>query len=269
MEYIEEKTVTKECAFAAKRRISIAMSVVTTVMIVVLLIITVVFFPVTETGDRRTATVSASGMVRVGGYHFTVEELGLEECGLSEGDKVLLFFESDGRMRAAYPKEQYESRTEGRLLLIVTAAVVAVTVICLSAVVCRRSFGRPWYDYKRQLKGLRLKERKSSADVVGNILCVCVAVLVMSPEIALLWENARELYKAEQASRSIREIQLAADKIQITIDKLDGLESEIFAEGGKVQSALDSASDATANIHEIMDKLNGSETAETEEMQEE
>ena len=84
----------------------------------------------------------------------TAEELGLADFELKSGDKILLFFDKDDNIKAAYPRDFYESYSENRVLIIVWTALLGIGVLLVYAfVICRVTpFGRPWYLYCKKLK---------------------------------------------------------------------------------------------------------------------
>ena len=142
---------------AAFRRVFYGTIVLVILIVVVLLAVMLLNNPFLASGDRRYGSVQSDGTIRyvqnVNKYA-TAEELGLSDFELRSGDKIIIFFDKDDNIKAAYPRDFYESYTENRVLLIVWTALAELLVLLVYAfLICRVTpFGRPWYLYCRKLK---------------------------------------------------------------------------------------------------------------------
>ncbi|MGN0670440.1 MAG: hypothetical protein ACI4JZ_07810 [Oscillospiraceae bacterium] len=152
-------------AAAAFRRVFYGTVILAVLLVAALLVVMFLNNPFLASGDKRYGTVQSDGSIRyvqnVNKYA-TAEELGLADFELKSGDRIIIFFDKDDNIKAAYPRDFYESYTENRVMIIVWTALLGLTALLIYAfVICRvTTFGRPWYLYCRELKSLD-KPKKS------------------------------------------------------------------------------------------------------------
>lgn len=142
---------------AAFRRVYYGTIVFVVLIAVTLLAVMFLNNPFLASGDKRYGTVQSDGTIRyvqnVNKYA-SVEQLGLSGFELKKGDKIIIFFDKDDNIKAAYPRDFYESYSETRVLTIVWTALAGLLLLLIYAfVICRVTpFGRPWYLYCKKLK---------------------------------------------------------------------------------------------------------------------
>lgn len=144
---------------AAFRRVFYGTVILAVILVVALLIVMFLNNPFLASGDRRYGSVQSDGSIRyvqnVNKYA-SAEQLGLADYGLKSGDRVIIFFDKDDNIKAAYPRDYYESYTENRVMIIVWTALAGLLILLVYAfAVCRLTpFGRAWYLYCRKIKAV-------------------------------------------------------------------------------------------------------------------
>lgn len=242
-------------AAAAFQRVFYGTVILAVLLVIALLVVMFLNNPFLASGDRRYGTVQSDGSIRyvqnVNKYA-SAEELGLSEFELKSGDRVIIFFDKDDNIKAAYPKDFYESYTENRVMIIVRTALLGLTVLLVYAfVICRVTpFGRPWYLYCREIKLLGQPKLSKAQNAVIYAVSVVAALAICAPQIMKISNEIRRLQQINEFGAKIKAVQQAADKAGEITDKLDSV-SENLAEN----SALEDAKSAAEKINEIKDSL--------------
>lgn len=78
----------------------------------------------------------------------SLSELGLSDCGLSDGDSVLLFFDrATDELRAAVPQQFYDARFNSGLILMGVTLAVVILVLSAWSMVGQYALGRDFGQY--------------------------------------------------------------------------------------------------------------------------
>lgn len=240
---------------AAFRRVYYGTIILAVLLAAALLVVMFLNNPFLASGDKRYGTVQSDGTIRyvqnVNKYA-TAEELGLADFELKSGDKILLFFDKDDNIKAAYPRDFYESYSENRVLIIVWTALLGIGVLLVYAfVICRVTpFGRPWYLYCREKKSLGQPKLSKAQNAVIWAVSVIAALAICAPQIIKLSDEICRLREINDFNAKITTVQKSAEKAgEITENLNSALEN--LAEN----SALEDAKSAAEKIGEIKDSL--------------
>lgn len=245
---------------AAFRRVFYGTVILAVLLAVALLVVMFLNNPFLASGDKRYGTVQSDGSIRyvqnVNKYA-TAEQLGLSDFELKSGDKIIIFFDKDDNIKAAYPKDFYESYTENRVMIIVWTALLGLTVLLVYAfVICRVTpFGRAWYLYCREKKSLGQPKLSKAQNAVIYAVSVIAALAICAPQIMKISDEIRRLREINEFGAKIKAVQQAADKAGEITDKLNGV-SENLAEN----SALEDAKSAAEKINEIKNNLKNTQS---------
>ena len=245
---------------AAFRRVFYGTVILAVSIVAALLIVMILNNPFLASGDRRNGTVQSDGSIRyvqnVNKYA-TAEELGLADFELKSGDRIIIFFDKDDNIKAAYPKDFYESYTENRVMIIVMTALLGLTVLLIYAfVICRVTpFGRPWYLYCREKKSLGQPKLSKAQNAVIYAVSVMAALAICAPQIMKISDEIRRLREINEFGAKIKAVRQAADKAGEITDKLTGA-AENLGENG----ALEDAKSAAEKINEIKNNLKNTQS---------
>lgn len=240
---------------AAFRRVFVGTVILAVLLVAALLVVMFLNNPFLASGDRRYGSVQSDGSIRyvqnVNKYA-TAEELGLADFELKSGDRVIIFFDKDDNIKAAYPRDFYESYMENRVMIIVWTALLGLTALLVYAfVICRLTpFGRPWYLYCREKKSLGQPNLSKAQNAVIYAVSVVAALAICAPQIVKISDEIRRLQEINEFGAKIKAVQQAADKADEITDKLTGA-SENLGEN----SALEDAKSAADKINEIKNNL--------------
>ena len=247
-------------AAAAFRRVFYGTVVLAVLLAVTLLVVMFLNNPFLASGDKRYGTVQSDGSIRyvqnVNKYA-TAEQLGLSDFELKSGDKIIIFFDKDDNIKAAYPKDFYESYTENRVMIIVWTALLGLTVLLVYAfVICRMTpFGRPWYLYCREKKSLGQPKLSKAQNAVIYAVSVIAALAICALQIVKISDEIRRLREINEFGAKIKAVQQAAEKAGEIADNLNSA-AENLAEN----SALEDAKSAAEKINEIKNNLNNTQS---------
>lgn len=258
-------------AARAFRRVLAGAIVLAVCFAAVLLVVMFINISSINSENDRYGSVQDDGSIRYtdnGFKYVSAEELGLSDAGLKAGDGVVIFFDSSDNITSAYPKEYYDEYTGSRLMAIILTLLLGGTVIIIYAlVICRLTpFGRDWYLYCREKKGLEEQKLSKKQNAAIYAVSLAVSLIVCAPQIVNLVGEIQRMQEIEAFGRTISDAREAAGRAQEMTDKLDGLNSRLSSD-----SALEDAKNAADNVREIADSLNGlnssdesgDETAET------
>lgn len=181
-------TPAEKNAIKAFNRIIIGTLILCFFMIIAIIISTASFFmnPIGGHGDKRYGTVQDDGRIRyTQGTHqyMTQEELGLEQYQLTQGDKVVLFFDSvTEELISAYP-ENVSTASENKWAIgMLSILVVSIIILLFYAMfICRMtSWGSPLYQWlNTQPRWLEIKNGNKDWKQMPLWLKLVVAVLVL------------------------------------------------------------------------------------------
>lgn len=245
---------------AAFRRVFYGTIILAVLLAVALIAVMILNNPFLASGDRRNGTVQSDGSIRyvqnVNKYA-TAEELGLSDFELKSGDKIIIFFDKDDNIKAAYPRDFYESYTENRVMIIVWTALLGLTVLLIYAfVICRVTpFGRPWYLYCREKKSLGQPRLSKAQNAVIWAVSVIAALAICAPQIMKISDEIRRLQEINEFGAKIKAVQKAAEKAGEITDNLNSA-AENLAEN----SALEDAKSAADKINEIKNNLKNTQS---------
>lgn len=245
---------------AAFRRVFYGTVIIAVSIVAALLIVMFLNNPFLASGDRRNGTVQSDGSIRyvqnVNKYA-TAEELGLADFELKSGDRVIIFFDKDDNIKAAYPKDFYESYTENRVMIIVRTALLGLTALLIYAfVICRVTpFGRPWYLYCREKKSLGQPKLSKAQNAVIYAVSVIAALAICAPQIVKISGEIRRLREINEFGARIKAVRQAADKAGEITDKLTVASGNLGE-----NSALEDAKSAAEKINEIKNNLKNTQS---------
>lgn len=245
---------------AAFRRVYFGTIILAALVFAALIAVTIMNNPFLDSGTKRYGTVRNDGKI---GYvqgetkYISAEKLGFADYELKSGDRVIIFFDKNDEIKSAYPQNFYEKYTENRVLTIVFAALLGITVLMIYAfVICRLTpFGRPWYLYCREIKNLGIPKISRKKKAVIYAIAAVVAIAVLTPQIAALVGEIREMREIEEFGRKIKSVREAAEKAQEMSDNLIGLDEKLSD-----NSALDKAKSAAEKIGEIKNNLKNTQS---------
>ena len=245
---------------AAFRRVFYGTIVLAVLLAVALLVVMFLNNPFLASGDKRYGTVQSDGSIRyvqnVNKYA-TAEQLGLSDFELKSGDRVIIFFDKDDNIKAAYPKVFYESYTENRVMIIVWTALLGIAVLLVYAfVICRVTpFGRAWYLYCREKKSLGQPKLSKAQNAVIYAVSVIAALAICALQIVKISDEIRRLREINEFGAKIKAVQQAAEKADEIADNLNSA-AENLAEN----SALEDAKSAAEKINEIKNNLKNTQS---------
>lgn len=245
---------------AAFRRVFYGTVILAVSIVAALLIVMILNNPFLASGDRRYGTVQSDGSIRYVqnvNKFATAEELGLADFELKSGDRVIIFFDKDDNIKAAYPKDFYESYTENRVMIIVRTALLGLTALLIYAfVICRVTpFGRPWYLYCREKKSLGQPKLSKPQNAVIYAVSVIAALAICAPQIVKITDEIRRLREINEFGAKIKAVRQAADKAGEITDKLT-----VAAENLSENSALEDAKSAAEKVNEIKNNLKNTQS---------
>ena len=85
--------------------------------------------------------------------YLSLEEFGLDEYNLQDGDRVVLFFNSpEDELIDAMPKSVYEDNENKVLSVLPIAMAIAVVVIVVFALVGRKIIGKDFYEFHKRCR---------------------------------------------------------------------------------------------------------------------
>lgn len=253
---LEACAQTEEQFSAAKafRRVFVGTLAITVIFVLGMIAMFVFFNPFLDSGTKRYGTVEAD---RVNYIHNTetsvsVSSLGLEEYGLSDGDRVVIFFDAQDNIRSAYPKEYFDGYTETRLYAILGYAMAGVTLILVYAlIICRLTpFGSAWYQYLAKLRSDSAEAVAPKRRAAITIICVIVALLICLPQLIGIINNIQRMAEINEFGRLIKDTKQVADYADKVTENLEGLDEKLESNSG-----LDKANSASDRIHDIMAEL--------------
>ncbi|MBQ4165673.1 MAG: hypothetical protein IJD85_05055 [Oscillospiraceae bacterium] len=247
----EAHTAEEIAAAKAFKRVFTGVIIITVLYVVGLVAMFLCNIPFLDSGTRRNGTVQQNGSVKYvqnTEKFVSQESLGLSEVELSEGDKIIIFFDKDDNINSAYPKAYYDSYTETRVFAILGYALIGITVILIYAlIICRLTpFGSAWCEYLRK-NSENTQELPLRRRVIINIVSVAVAVLICMPQLIGIIENARRMEEINEFGKTIKQAQQAADYAERVTENLEGLDEKLDSNSG-----LDNANEASDRIHDIM-----------------
>lgn len=248
----EAHTAEEIAAAKAFKRVFVGIVIIAVLYVVGLVAVFLCNVPFLDSGTRRNGTVQRNGSVKYvqnTEKFVSQESLGLSEFELSEGDRIVIFFDKDDTISSAYPKDYYDSYTETRIIAILGYALLGITVILIYAlIVCRLTpFGSAWYEYLKKLSSENTQELPLRRRVIINIVSVAVAVLICMPQLIGIIENARRMEEINEFGKTIKQAQQAADYADRVTENLEGLDEKLDSNIG-----LDNAQNASDRIHDIM-----------------
>ena len=255
-------------ASKAFRRVFYGTIAIVTAYVIGLLAVFFCNMPFLGSGDKRYGTVQEDGSVR---YIQNVEKyasqesLGLSGYHLSEGDRIIIFFDKNDAITKAYPKEYYDSYTETRLFTILGFALLGLTLILIYAlIICRLTpFGSAWYRYLKKITTGHEDDTPPKTKALIYVVSLLTALIICLPQIAGILHNAKRMAEINEFGQTIKNAQQAADNAENIINNLEGLDDKL-----DINSGLDAALSASDKIHDIMSGLKGTETSETEDTSE-
>ena len=86
-------------------------------------------------------------------YYIKPEAIGLSAEELPEGTRINLYFDGNGSVVAGENADIINQQRELRLIFLVAALGGMIAALLLFALVGRKTFGRPWYQWLRSVKG--------------------------------------------------------------------------------------------------------------------
>ena len=85
-------------------------------------------------------------------YYISPEEIGLSAEELPEGTHINLYFDAEGNVVAAENADEIEREVQSRVILTISAMGVMVVVLIAFAIIARKTFGKPWYQWVTQVR---------------------------------------------------------------------------------------------------------------------
>lgn len=240
---------------AAFRRVYFGTIALCVILIAALAAVMILNKPYLDSGSKRYGTVQSDGKISyVQGEKKLVssERLGLSDYELKSGDRVIIFFDGNDNIKSAFPRDFYDKYTENRVIIIVFAALLEITILLIYAfVICRLTpFGRPWYLHCRTLRNLEMPDLSKGRKTLFYALAAAIVFAVSAPQITVLVNEMREMREIEEFGNKIKSARLAAEKAQEISDKLNSLNENLSDNSG-----LDKAKSAAEKISEIKNNL--------------
>lgn len=240
---------------AAFRRVYYGTIALCVILIAALAAVMILNKPFLDSGTKRYGTVQSGGKISyVQGEAKLVssERLGLSDYELKSGDRVIIFFDGNDNIKSAYPRDFYDKYTESRVLIIVFAALLEITVLMLYAfVICRLTpFGRAWYLLCRELRNYGKPDMSKGRKVLIYAAAGIITLALLYPQITVLVDEMREMREIEEFGNKIKSARLSAEKAQEISDKLNSLNENLSDNSG-----LDNAKSAAEKISSIKENL--------------
>ncbi|MCM1264375.1 MAG: hypothetical protein NC313_16815 [Butyrivibrio sp.] len=197
-------------AIKAFNRIIIGTLILCFFMVIAVIISTASMFmsPAVGYGDKRYGTVQEDGRIRYtqGTHQYaTQEELGLEDYHLTQGDKVVLFFDSvTEELTSAYPEKA--STVSANKAAVGMLSILAVSVIILlfyAMFICRvTSWGSPLYQWlNTQPRWLDIKNGNKDwqqmplwLKLVVAVLVIVLASIILAPQLMEIIEKNSSVF---------------------------------------------------------------------------
>ena len=85
-------------------------------------------------------------------YYISPEEIGLSAEELPEGTHINLYFDTEGSVVAAEHADEIEREVQSRVILTILTMGVMVVVLIAFAIIARKTFGKPWYQWVTQVR---------------------------------------------------------------------------------------------------------------------
>lgn len=253
---LESYAQTEEQLAAAKafRRVFVGTVAITVIFVLGMIAMFVFFNPFPDSGTKRYGTVEANRVNYIQNTErsVSVSSLGLEEYGLSDGDRVVIFFDAKDNIRSAYPKEYLDGYTETRLYAILGYTLLGITLLLVYAlIICRLTpFGSAWYLYLAKQKNDSAEVVKPKRRAAITIISVIIALLICLPQIIGIINNIQRMIEINEFGRLIKDTQQAADYADKITENLEGLDGKLESNSG-----LDNANAASDRIHDIMAEI--------------
>lgn len=262
------RTPTEEAACKAYRRSMIGAFVLVGLMLISTFITTILAFSFVGNGAKRQGTIEG-GFVRytmnAEYYYIALEDLGLSDAGLADGDQISLFFDNDEHCTDA--KTPYDDNMFGGLL--VAPLVIWCTLLIIYAMIARFTpWGKAWSEYIcEQQNENRANEKPTSltANIIIYGIAVIIAIVLCWPQIASIIENTERMKRINQRRSIIQAGDVAAQNAEEMIKQLEQLtnrDSDETTESSNegVKSAIDSAN----KISELLKEMNEVDLEEKE-----
>ena len=87
-------------------------------------------------------------------YYVDPETIGLP-AGLPDGTNVNLYFDENGVVLAGENADELNAIVESRVIPTMAAMVAMVLVLIVFAVVAKKTFGKPWFQWLQAIRGAR------------------------------------------------------------------------------------------------------------------
>jgi hypothetical protein len=84
-------------------------------------------------------------------YYIDPETVGLP-AGLPDGTRINLYFDENDAVIAGENADELDAIVESRVILTVAAMVTMVLILIIFAIVARKTFGKPWYQWLQLIK---------------------------------------------------------------------------------------------------------------------
>lgn len=85
-------------------------------------------------------------------YYISPEEIGLSAEELPEGTHINLYFDTEGNVVAAENADEIEREVQSRVIFTVSTMGAMVVVLIAFAIIARKTFGKPWYQWVTQVR---------------------------------------------------------------------------------------------------------------------
>lgn len=77
----------------------------------------------------------------------TLKDLGINHQAVSEGDRIILFFDHNDRIIGAVPEKAANKDASEKMTVFLTAFIGSVVVLVILTVIMKRTSGRKWYGW--------------------------------------------------------------------------------------------------------------------------
>ena len=132
---------------------------ITLMFVVVLFILTGYVMSGTKSGYNGNYEESRTGRIESGQvryvknelYYIDPETIGLP-AGLPDGTHINLYFDENDVVIAGENADELDAIVESRVILTVAAMVTMVLILIPFAVVARKTFGKPWFQWLQTIK---------------------------------------------------------------------------------------------------------------------
>ena len=85
-------------------------------------------------------------------YYIDPERVGLS-AELPEGTHVNLYFDENGNVIAGENADLVNQEMESRVILLLVALIGMIVALLLFALIAKKTFGRPWYQWLQSVRG--------------------------------------------------------------------------------------------------------------------